>query len=206
MSIYLYTGTPGSGKSAHMAKDIITKLRRRQNVIANFQINEEIVTGSDVKIFNKIIKKKKKIGDYFYIDNEHLKPSLLIHYANLFHEKYKENQTLIIIDESQLIFNSRDWNMAERMEWIKFFTLHRKLGFNIILGAQFDRMLDRQIRCLVEIEVKHRKVNARLPWLPWLWLIQVDYWYGINMRMGASHSGYNKKIFKLYDTYQIFEV
>ena len=41
--IYLYSGTPGSGKSLHMARDIMFKLRRGQNVIANFPINMELV-------------------------------------------------------------------------------------------------------------------------------------------------------------------
>ena len=36
-----------------------------------------------------------------------------------------------------------------------FFSQHRKLGFNIILITQSDRMLDKQIRSLVEDEVKH---------------------------------------------------
>ena len=39
--IYFYSGTPGSGKSLHCAKDIYNKLFvKKQNVIANFEINE----------------------------------------------------------------------------------------------------------------------------------------------------------------------
>ena len=38
--IYLYSGTPGSGKSLHTARDIRDALRlRKMPVIANFDIN-----------------------------------------------------------------------------------------------------------------------------------------------------------------------
>ena len=49
--IYFYSGTPGSGKSLHCARDIYNKLFiKKENVIANFPINE------------KILAKKKKKG------------------------------------------------------------------------------------------------------------------------------------------------
>lgn len=37
--IYLYTGTPGSGKSYHAAEVVDRALRRKVPVIANFQVN-----------------------------------------------------------------------------------------------------------------------------------------------------------------------
>ena len=41
--IYFYSGTPGSGKSLHVAKDIYTKLFiNKGNVIANFDINRQV--------------------------------------------------------------------------------------------------------------------------------------------------------------------
>ena len=47
--IDLYTGTPGSGKSLHCAKEIYNRLSRGKGVIANFDINLTI------------FKKKKKL-------------------------------------------------------------------------------------------------------------------------------------------------
>ena len=43
--IYFYSGTPGSGKSLHVAQDIYQYLQRGKNVIANFDINEKAVKG-----------------------------------------------------------------------------------------------------------------------------------------------------------------
>ena len=39
--IYFYTGTPGSGKSLHMASEIYEAMYKGKNVIANFEINEK---------------------------------------------------------------------------------------------------------------------------------------------------------------------
>ena len=41
--IYLYTGTPGSGKSYHVARDIYFFLHYGRNVIANFDINYDAI-------------------------------------------------------------------------------------------------------------------------------------------------------------------
>ena len=47
--IYFYSGTPGSGKSLHVAQDIYQYLQRGKNVIANFDINEKAVKGYGTK-------------------------------------------------------------------------------------------------------------------------------------------------------------
>ena len=136
--IEFYSGTPGSGKSLHVAKRIWIKLFiKKQNVIANFNINQEL--------YNK----KKKKGMFDYITNMELTPDYLIEYALLNHKPGIENQTLVVIDECQLMFNSRDWQNKNRMAWIEFFTLHRHYGYNFILVSQMDRLVDRQIRAYV---------------------------------------------------------
>ena len=154
--IYLYSGTPGSGKSYHAVVDIVKKLGRRDKnrVIANFPLAG------------------KKITDRFeYWDNSDITISRLTEYARKHHKLGVEGQCLIVIDEAQCIFNSRDWNGKgivhsalkkqpdSRMDWIKFFSQHRKFGFNVILIAQSDKMLDKQIRSLIEYDVKHIKMN-----------------------------------------------
>ena len=65
--IYFYSGTPGSGKSLHCAKDIYNKLFvKKQNVIANFEINEEL------------LRKKKRRGEFVFVSNFELTPKYLI--------------------------------------------------------------------------------------------------------------------------------
>lgn len=196
--IYLYSGTPGSGKSLHVARDMYNRLnynRKFPNVIANFNINE------------KMIKNKK--ANFIYKDNPDLTVEFLVNYAIKNHKMGVENQTLVVVDECQVIWNSRDWQKGvSRMEWIKFFTQHRKLGYNFICIAQNDRMVDRQIRVLFEYEIKHRKINnykiGRL--LPFPAFAAIMYWYGVNERIGVEFFTYRKKWGKFYDSYGAFEL
>ncbi|MEG1709606.1 MAG: zonular occludens toxin domain-containing protein, partial [Anaerovoracaceae bacterium] len=155
--IYLYTGTPGSGKSLHCAEVLYRSLMRGTNVIANFDIN--------LTVFGKkSLKQQRKMGAFLYLDNSDITPKYLFDYSVSFHRRNTnghivEGQTLVVIDECQILFNSRDWQAKDRMKWATFFTQHRKYGFDIILITQFDRLIDRQIRCLVEYEVIHRNVR-----------------------------------------------
>lgn len=191
--IYLYSGTPGSGKSYHSVADIFYRLKKKKGfskVIANFPIKTPY--GQE---------------NFVYMDNPELTTDNLKKYALKNHKIGIEGQTLVVIDEAQIIFNSRSWNGdgSGRMEWIKFFSQHRKLGFNFILIAQFDRMLDRQIRCLIEYEVAHMKVNNYFRLIPLTTFLVVTRWYGQRMKLNHDLMIYRKKIAKLYDTFALFD-
>ncbi len=199
--IYFYSGTPGSGKSLHVARDIYYRLNRNKkypNVIANFMINE------------KMIKNKK--ARFVYKDNSDLTVSFLLNYAFENHKQGVENQTLVVVDEASVIWNAREWQKGEtshnRMDWLKFFVQHRKLGYNFIIISQTDRQIDRQIRSLFEYEIKHRKVNnfkiGKL--IPFPMFACVSYWYGVKERLGVEFFTYRRKWGKFYDSYGTFEL
>lgn len=202
MSITLYTGTPGSGKSFHAAKDIVRRLKRGGGLICNFPVNENFV------------KKRKAHVEYW--DNSELTAARLVKYAMEHHKIGKEGQTLIVIDECQIIFNCRDFGRKDRNAWVTFFSQHRKLGFNVILITQSDRMIDKQIRCLVETEIKHRKLNNFQELGIWglicaifmmgrSWFIAIEYWYGGNkLKLGQSVFPYLKRYSAVYDSYKLF--
>lgn len=188
--IWLYTGTPGSGKSYHAAADIYHRLRRQKGgnrVIANFPIS---------------IDSK----NFLYLDNSELTVKRLCGFSRFYHRPGVEGQTLVVIDEAQIIFNSRSWQSDhnQRMEWIKFFTQHRKLGFNFILIAQNDRMLDRQIRCLIEYEVSHMKMSNFFRFLPFTSFLAVTRWYGQRMKLNHEVILYRKRVADIYDSYKMF--
>lgn len=199
--ISLYSGTPGSGKSLHMARDIIDWLNmKHKNVIANFPINEDILSKG---FFGHFSKK----GSFTYISNSEMSVSKLIEYSKANHIQGKERQTLLCLDECQTFFNPREFARKDRLEWNNFFSQHRKLGYEIILVTQTDRLLDRQIRALVEYEVKHRKINnfkfGKLCPLPTF--CSVYYWYGVRERLGCEFFVYRKRLGELYDSYKMFD-
>ena len=197
--IYLYSGTPGSGKSLHTARDILDALKvKKLPVIANFDINSD-TRGYDER--------------FTYRDNMSLTPDFLLKFSDDYFKgrKVREDRILLVIDEAQLVFNSRNWNQGQRMAWIEFFSQHRHFGYKVILIAQFDRMIDRQIRSLVEIEVNHRKMGnfgvkgllLSLPFRGRLFLA-ISYYYGLKEKVSTSFLLPRRRYFRLYDSYSRF--
>lgn len=195
--IYLLTGTPGSGKSLDAANRIIKALKWGKTVIANFPCNTKVVGSYK--------------GKFYYVDETELKPEDLIEFAKRNHKKGKEGQSIIVIDECQRLFDSRSYNQPDRKEWNRFMQLHRHYGYDVILITQFDRMIDRQMRALVEYEVKHRKITnygigGTLIGLFFgdAWFIAIEKWYGMNEKIGDYSFRGNKKLYEFYDSYEHF--
>lgn len=198
--IHLYSGTPGSGKSLHTARDIRDALRvRKMPVIANFDVNHSL------RNYDRL---------FTYLPNDRLEPSFLEDFARKWFvgRKVREDSILLVIDEAQLVFNSRAWQHGQRMEWIQFFSQHRHFGYKVVLIAQFDRMIDRQIRSLIEIETNHRKLGnfgmkgliLSLPFRGRLFL-GVSYYYGLKEKVGTCWLLPRRAYFKVYDSYNRFE-
>lgn len=198
--IMLYSGTPGSGKSLHMAERIFTYLWLGKPVIGNFYFNDSFV--------------KHRKRDYSYIPNWELSPDVLMDYSLKYQQEtgkhIKEGTIKVFIDEAQLLFNSRDYSMKGRREWLQFFTLHRHYGIDIILACQFDRMLDRQIRCLIEYEFIHRKIS-NFGWKGKLLNFLMGgkmfacskLWYPMKEHVGGEFFRFKKKYSRCYDTFDL---
>lgn len=198
--IYLYTGTPGSGKSLHMARDIVDFCsygKKDKLVLVNFPVKVEC------------LKHPERLC---YIPQDDLTPKAIISKAFEYwgHNTPQEGRVKVFIDESQLIFNSREWQKSGRSDWIALFTQHRKLGLDIYLVAQFDEMIDKQIRSLVEFHVVHRKVSnfGKLGFLCGLFtsglFVAVYRWYGINEKVSHEYFVARKKYYQIYDTLTLF--
>lgn len=198
--IYLYSGTPGSGKSLHTARVVLNDLRRGIPVIANFDINRNYV--------------RKGIENFTYIETFDLCPDWLIQFSKEhFHDrKIKEDSITLIIDEAQMLFNPREWNMKNRLDWLKFFQMHRHYGYSVILVSQSDMMLDKQIRSLIEYEEIHRKLKnygfkgilLSIMLLSTNLFCVVKYWYPMKLKVSNEFFRLHKKYYNLYDTYNEF--
>lgn len=237
--IYLYQGTPGSGKSFHATERIFFNLRyNRGNVISNFQINVEqiFLTKRGYRKWRLMEKFPKlqlemKSKDYIpvkchfdYWDNSEMTIDRFKEYCYQHHKyrtimmdgepqrAYFEDQTLIVIDEAQVLFNCREWGDKTRQDWCKFFSQHRHYGFNFILIAQHERMLDRQIRYLIEIFVDHRNIRY-FNWFAKLiclftggsMFISLFRWQGCKDIMSREFSRFKLRIASIYNSYMIFD-
>ena len=187
--IDLYTGTPRSGKSLHAAERIVMRSRFGEPVIGNFPC--------------KLDRYKK--ANYTYVPNHKLTPKFLIEFSQkYFQDKpLKEGAILLVIDECQLLFNARDWQKKGREGWLRY---------DILLIAQIDRMIDRQIRGLVEYEYVHRKLS-NYGWRGILLrcvsfgagFIAVKIWYPMNEKVGQELFRARKKYYSIYDTFALFD-
>ncbi|MGB9856351.1 MAG: zonular occludens toxin domain-containing protein [Caldisericum exile] len=185
--IYLYSGTPGTGKSYHSLLTALRWINRKKIVIANFPIK----TDRENFIYKEVIDVKD-----------------LLEISMKYGLYKKESSALLIVDEAGIIYNSRDFmqNMKRRNDWIKFYSQHRKFGYDVVLVAQDDRMIDRQIRNMIEVEIKHLTIlNEILSLLPIK--ITVTKWYQFkNMRGSVGFIVLLNKYFKMYDTMRMFDI
>ena len=198
VAIYLYSGTPGSGKSLRATYKIIQWLRKGKNVIANFPIDMDYFKG-------------KKVGNFTYKPNDELTVDYLVQYAQKHHKRSTKAQTLVVIDECGSIFNCRQWENKDRQKWINFMGLHRHFNYDVVLISQSDRLIDRQIRAFIETEYKHRalknyKLFGQILSLVFGGLfVSVEYWYGPNLKCGSEFFLLNRRKARIYDTMKMFE-
>lgn len=196
--ITLYSGTPGSGKSYHMACDIYWSCRMGKPCLANFSVSL-----------------KKGQENFYELGNAELSPAALVAFSEYYFKShpFKEGAIRLYIDECQVLLASRSWNNADRQDWIIFFTQHRKLGYDVFLITQFDKMIDKQIRALIEYEVLHRKVN-NVGWFGFFVSIVSlgrpvicanKYYYGMKYRLGSQFLIGSKHIFNIYSTVKTFQ-
>lgn len=203
MSIYLYSGTPGSGKSLHAANLIRFQLSRRtpRPVLGNFKLSD------DAPVRNPQF--------FWYYPNSELCPGLLTDFADRFwssQDFFREDYLHFVVDECQLLWNSRLWSQSDRMAWLEFFSQHRKYGYKVIFIAQSAKMVDNQFRMLIEYEWLHRKVSNlgvigtllgalfrdRL-------YMHINTYFPTSERLGMDWFMASRKDFAMYDTHARFE-
>lgn len=202
--IVLYSGLPGGGKTTDVARLIYRWLHvYKRPVIANFKFNAKACN-------------PKGRGDFLYMDNKDITQDFLIDFSEQYLKywglkKVVEEEILLVLDESQLLFNSRAWHNQDRMGWVSFFSQHRKLGYRVILIAQDAIMLDKQIRVMIEIEKKHAKAKnmgltgliISLPFRGNLFMVR-DIYFPSQDKLGISFFAGNNFYYKLFDSYTRF--
>lgn len=208
MSIELYTGFVGSGKSFAAVKNgtlIADAPMGKRWVIANFPIKPK------KKIFAKFRKEKFNKPRWIYKENEELTPDYLIEKSIEMGWNKKESSCLVIFDEAGIPFNARSWNKSDRMDWIKFLSQSRKFGYDFVFITQHRDMMDKQIRNLCEHEVQHKRLNNMFAFkILSLFRITlfagISFWNGMSKERGTLRMYfYKKSIADRYDTLRIFD-
>lgn len=197
--IYLFSGTPGSGKSYDAMRTIYRHLKRGKPVIANFEV---MIDESLARRFT-------------CLENSRITFDYLADFACDYWDgrKFAEDEILLVCDEAQLLWNSRTWAENDRLEMLKFMSQHRKFGYKIVLIAQSDVMIDKQFRELIEVEVNHRKVRNYgffgrcICWLTFSqWFIARELYYQQrNYQLDTEWIRYSPRIGGMYNSYKSFQ-
>lgn len=212
--ISLYSGTVGSGKSYHATALGVEWVSKGKHVIANFPIKNpagRLITWlmQRVPIVERYYSNQTK--RWVFVDELTVEELIVKSIENEW--MGKESQCMLLIDEAGVFFNSRDYMVkaAEMKKWLKFFSLSRKLGYDIVMIAQHDRMIDRQIRSLFEYDVKHLNANNSfmfrfLSIFKIKLFLYVYKWYGTKLKANLRFGVFKKSVANRYDTMRLFNM
>ena len=205
MSVTAYVGVPGSGKSLHVMEDIYWYGRRSDALIlANFDIQRPRgFRASFVRL---------PTGEVDFTDVMRA----VLEWFNEGHVVTREGQILVVIDEAQITFNSREWSKPGRAAWIRLFIQHRKLGMRFILIVQDLGMIDKQVRAVVETCGHHMRVNSYGAFGALVSLVTLGRpvcmciyrlpFYGSTKAgiVGRQVIVGSRRLYRMYDTHQMF--
>lgn len=206
MSIHVFTGTPGSGKSLHAASLVRYELTRKypRPVIANFALGD----GAPLSDSQRNL--------YTYVPNEDMSAARIERMCQDYWREsgrpFREDYITLVLDECQLLFNARSWSQSSRMSYLEFLSQSRKHGVKVILIAQATKMIDNQFRMLIEVEHNHRRIASMgpvgaavaLPFGGRLFVV-VRYLYQCNERLGMDFFRGTKRDMLMYDSYARFD-
>lgn len=223
MSILAIQGTPGSGKSSIMVADMAEFLLSGGVVAMNFDLSPnwlDILCNTSFRYrtgrVDRELFRRSLYDRCFKIGTQDTILDLGKRLHGLTKLRGKQGVGRLYIDESQLLFNSREWK--GNMGFIEFFTQHRKLGWDVYLITHTLDMIDKQIRGLVELETRLRdlqkvKLLGLFP-VPWLWLcfkptfLAITRYAGISAGAGEKFSTrlipLSPSYKDLYDTCEVF--
>jgi zona occludens toxin len=146
--ITLYEGFPGSGKTY----DAVRK------IISNISIGRRVLTNIDGMANSVPAEALKHITNY---DDQKFKNLLVVlsqEQTKTFWEFSKPGD-LIVIDEAQNYFNSRDWNKQENRDFGRWAFEHRHNVQDLILITPSKTRIDSAVRELVEWTYGYKKLN-----------------------------------------------
>lgn len=188
MSLYVYSGVPGSGKTYHAVSDMVD--------------NPSCPCITNISVCG--------LGNVATIPLEKITPDLLTSFSSFWfsNEPYKENSIFLILDECQLLFNNRRWNEPNRLEWLAFFSQHRKYGYKVILICQSIDLIDKSFRCLCEFDIRHTSsgsvslLTRFIHQLGGKYTCAKTYFFEQEELISRKMYGIREKVYKHYDTNQ----
>ncbi|MEX2105929.1 MAG: zonular occludens toxin domain-containing protein [Solirubrobacterales bacterium] len=165
--ISLVSGPPGNGKSFYAIRKVTQALDEGKPVAGNVELRQgwpqKLARHNWVFWLRRLARRKflREAGNRYHYTED---------LGELFRIRLRgegEGRGLMVLDEAHNWMNARSWSARDREEIVRFFTQHRKLGWDVILIAQHPEMIDKQVRNLCEYNIYLRNLKkARWGGLP----------------------------------------
>ncbi len=164
--IALYSGTVGSGKSLHTAREIREHLREGRFVVSTCNIDTSLcfmntlqelifnISNGKIHLWNYDERQK----NFFFVDILQVTPDYLYTFAAKHHREGKERQTYLYLDECVAIFSPTCQTMQNLKlweQWQTFFRVSRQIGFEVVLVPQSTTLISRKVKECCEMDVRH---------------------------------------------------
>ena len=143
-----FAGTPGSGKTYEAVKKILDNLQWGRVVYTNIDGIMDQECQEMIKCYcglsDLALKKQLHRLEDWQV------PEFWMHV---------EPKCLIVLDEVQKVFSSREWQTSKNNLFASWASTHRHNGFDLVLISQAVERVDSAVRALYEWTYVFRKVN-----------------------------------------------
>lgn len=177
------TGPPGAGKSYYSVRKASGALERGKFVVTNFAMTPgwiETCVRKHPRMKVMRWQRKKRLDKW---SRNYLQVADMAELNRVRLGGEGESRGVVILDEAHRFLNSRQWNDEGRAGAVDFFTLHRKLGWDVYLITQDAANLDKQVRHLFEYHIKLKNLKRfrllGVPIFPFNWFFAVWFWHGV---------------------------
>jgi len=187
--ISCYEGLPGAGKTYDAMRKLLDNLAQGRRILTN-------ISGPDQEDKQEIIK------HFLNLDDSRLKENLVSLQNDQVTEFWDHTKPgdLIIIDEAQNFFNSRDWQTKTNRAFGKWASERRHMGVDLILITQDIGRIERSVRSLIEFTYRYKKLNMFGNFVKRKY-IRFCYYGPTLDQIGQKTCSYDPKIFKCYKSY-----
>ncbi len=188
--IFGFTGTPGSGKTYDAVRKIIDNLRMGRDVFTNIDGLNDPDCLECLKFVTGLTELCLSVHLHFLAPDQ----------VSCFWDHVVPG-SLIVIDEAQEFFNSREWSTDENRLFSSWAAQARHSGHDLILITQDIMRIETSVRSLVQWTRIYRKVDYFGALLTQRYTVSLYAGQDTSHRIERTNRSYNDSVFRCYQSY-----
>jgi Zonular occludens toxin (Zot) len=203
--IALVQGPPGAGKSFYAMRKLAEALESGKPVATNVELAPDAYERIAGRNFVKRPTRALRLSRARELERGTLVTDRLEELFSVRLRGRGEGRGVMVLDEAHNWINAREWSAEDRRQIVRWFTQHRKLGWDVYLISQDIEMIDKQVRTLGEYVVSLRNLKRAkwgpIPFSPVNLFLAVWRWHAIDATVVKRELYRLNYAAKLYDTY-----